>query len=215
MIPRTIFAFALLSVVHFVTSWVYGQYGQVAVISPTVSVNDLPITLGKWEGVDSDANKEVFEYFDADSFVNRIYRNSRGEAVALHIALFTDRDKWAPHHPPMCYTRSGWEVEESAQNVFVESEDSIEARLMMCHRLGDRVATLYWYQMGDLIYFDRDTARDARRELFGAKEWPPIVKVLLQTQMDDPELAKQRLADIASKVRDWTVKLKTEADRGS
>jgi EpsI family protein len=180
-------------------------YTQGTVIPPRQPLRELPLALGTWRGADVEADEKVLHAVGADQIVTRSFTSSTGGQIALHAALWLDPDQWTPHLPKICYLGAGWKiVEEKTVLLEREGEPDVPVRLMTLEQQGQRIQTLHWYQRGENVYTDRNGARAARRRLWGESQWPPLIKVLLQTSAYDKKQSESRLRELAAFLLDWT-----------
>jgi hypothetical protein len=169
------------------------------------ALGELPLTLGRSTGKDGPVDSNVLDAVGAEQQVDRVYTSIDGGMVSVHCAAFRPTAEWTPHPPAVCYRTNGW-------NVLPTSTRSLPGRphaqigLQTCERSGERVIVVYWYQMGDRTYYDRNSARGVRRSQWGRKEWPPLVKTLLQTE-DVGGDAESRLVELASRIYDFNCDL--------
>lgn len=209
---RIICLLLLIFGTHLLVSWVQANHKKGEISSPTLDVQNLPYAFAGWEGSNVELDERVFANLGADSAINRLYKGPNGEQVAVHIALWNENDNWLPHPPDMCYTKAGWKIGEQSK-VTLNSVEPIKVQSCKFDREGSAVVTLFWYQLGDQIYFDKDGARAAQQKLWGNPKWPPLVKVLTQTSGYQDARSEEHLVDIASHIRNWTATLKPEASK--
>jgi EpsI family protein len=203
MTTRLWIAATCVLLIHGAARWIEGRYAPDRIRPSHAPLTELPLTLGEWDGMDSELDQRLIEALGTDTAVNRRYvRTGRG-VVDLHCALWTTGDEWLPHEPHVCYTGSGWNI-DSRRQIDVPEAPGLRATLLVAAQKGQRIQVLYWYQLGDRAYSDRDGARGARRQLWGEKTWPPLIKVMLQAPADDPARLDKGLADFAHRVFDWT-----------
>ena len=98
--------------------------------------------------------------------------------------------------------RCGWE-DRGSRDVIVTSTtgERFDAKIVGFSRDGQDVRVLYWFQLGDRVFLDRIQHRLARREkLWGEKEWPPLMKFMLETSDDGTGTADESLIDMARQI---------------
>jgi hypothetical protein len=169
------------------------------------TLHQLPLTLGRSTGKDVPVESNVLDAVGADQQIDRLYAGIGGGTVSVHCATFRPTAEWTPHPPAVCYRTSGWNLIHASTRSL---PDRPQARigLMTCERAGERVTVAYWYQMDDRTYDDRGSARTVRRSQWGRKQWPPLIKTLLQTE-DVGDDAESRLVDLAAQIYDFNCKL--------
>ncbi len=170
--------------------------------------HDLPLTLGEWTGQHVTTDSEVFKATGAKMVLDRSYRDDRGHAVSLHIAVFDKLLFGAsgpPHLPEVCYPGAGWQLGEPK---FIALGDAgttdNSAKLMPAEKGGETALVLYWYQIDGKAYFSGDTQRQIVHGWRGRPTRPPIVKVLLQTSAANADKAEKSLTSFATEVFKWT-----------
>lgn len=211
MLIRLLIVAPLLMVVHFCMQWGPNNFGDASVESPTFSVEELPMQLGEWTGEDVDLDPMLFAAIDPRSALNRIYQTKLGEQASVHVALWDTGMLTTPHIPTLCYELSGWTMEGSPTKVDLP-DSSEEAMLIVYNRANTRVAILYWYQIGEAMFFDHDGARSATRGVWNSPTRPPLVKVLLQVPANDLEEAERALVKLAQEIRGWTINLRPTSE---
>lgn len=171
---------------------------------PDWSLHDMPLVLGEWRGEKTTLDEELFRAIDAKEVSNRLYQNKRGGVVSVHTATFTEYDFGVQHNPVVCYRTNGWEVTDR-QDVMLDVGDgkTIGVKLITWTRERRRVMTLYWYQLGDEIVFDRGDLAWARMKLWRQSTWPPLLKVLMETPAFSPADAQSDLTELAQRVYRW------------
>ena len=169
-----------------------------------LDLRELPVRLGSWTGEGTEADPKIFADSHYDSAVNFVYRNPKGDNVLIHTAIGRRIDRRFPHHPTICYTVAGFEI-TSEKEILIERLDgsSVPARLLTVQRDGQRECVLYWYQMGDAVYFDAVGKRRVFWDLRFTRSWPPHVKVMLQTAAADPAEARALLESVAVPLFEW------------
>jgi len=203
----TIRLFALAGAVALVASGAWGLRGT---LRPTYarlphwSLLDMPLVLGDWRGEKTTLDEELFRAIDADVVSDRVYQNKRGDVVSVHTAAFTKYDFGVQHNPIVCYRGNGWEMAD-AQNVTLDVGEgkTVRVKLITWTRRRERVMTLYWYQLGDELVFDRGDLAWARMKLWRQSTWPPLLKVLMEAPAFSPADAQRDLTELAQRVYRW------------
>ena len=201
-------AAVLLVVTQFGVEWINRRYALAEVQRPTRSLEELPLELGNWTGEDAELDSRTFQVLGTEMCINRNYRDATGHSVALHSALWTQSDSWVPHPPDACYEAAGWTI-TGRKTVRLKPKDgsdqsAVSVVLLSMERDGQRICALYWYQIGEQVYVDRDGARNIRRSYWGKPQRPALMKFLLQTLGSDSERAEARLIDIAEQTLGWS-----------
>lgn len=203
IVLRTILVCGFVLVCSVGVAWMETKF-DVSVRQPTVDVNELSETLSGWNGEAVPMDPEVARFVGAGASVSRVYSRGTEAPVSVYVAVWADESivsDISPHPPTVCYPNAGWTFERSK---VVMVDDSLPVQLIEFTRAGERIITAHWYQLGPLQYVDRDSGRLGLASLWGESEWPPMVKVLLQTQAKSIEDAEDRLKVIASDVNQFT-----------
>jgi len=171
---------------------------------PEWSFHDMPLEFGEWQGEKTALDADLFRAIDADVVSDRLYRNERGDVVSVHTAAFTEYDFGVQHNPIVCYRTHGWEMSDAQElDLDVGDDKTIPVKLITWTRERRRVMTLYWYQLGEEVLFDRGGLGRARLKLLGQEAWPALLKVLMETPALSPVEAEGRLTDLARPIYRW------------
>ncbi|PQO28757.1 exosortase-associated EpsI family protein [Blastopirellula marina] len=200
---RTALVCAFVIVCSAGATWLEYQF-DVTIRQPSVDINDLGKSLAGWDSKSVDLDPETARFVGAGSYVSRVYFREGKTPVSVYAAVWADRSivsDISPHPPTMCYPNAGWTLVNQKEVIL---DDSLPVVLLEFSRAGERIVTAHWYQLGDLQYTDRASGRLGLSTLWGKKEWPPMVKVLIQTQAASIEDAEGRLTTIASEVNAFT-----------
>jgi len=159
-----------------------------------------------WRGENAEMDPKLTAAIGADSVVDRVYRDEKGNTVSMHTAIFANPAEGALHSPINCYRGAGWEelTEEASTEIPVNAERSIPVNITTWERGRERVMVLYWYQIGEHVLFGRFDLGKVRWAMRGQPVWPATVKVLLQTSAEgDLYDAKTRILDLAEQIGRW------------
>jgi EpsI family protein len=158
-----------------------------------------------WRGENAEMDPKLTAAIGADSVVDRVYRDEKGNAISMHTAIFANPAEGALHSPINCYRGAGWEeVTETSEEIQVNVERSIPVSVTTWERGRERVMVLYWYQIGEHVLFGRSDLLNVRWAMRGQPVWPATVKVLLQTSAEgDLYDAKTRILDLAEQIGRW------------
>jgi EpsI family protein len=166
----------------------------------------MPCDLAGWIGADAELDSHLFEFLGADQAINRSYSSSAGQSVAVHVAAWIGPDEWAPHPPEACYTSAGWELSGERTEAF-DTPGGVNVQRFTARRGGEELTVLYWYRLGDVSFKNRDQARQARKALWGQSEWPPPIKVLIQSPGSGDDDARSGMDEMARAIDAWTRQL--------
>lgn len=213
---RPLFIAALLAVAQVAVLYIERGYTLGSVVPPARDVSELPPKMGPWSGETQEVNEQLKDFLQSRSGIDRVYRKPTGDAVITHL-LWTD-DYIRVHFPEHCYRQAGWEkvdsvdleinpAEELPSSVVSanggpgESSDTFPARLLTFRQEEQEIQVLYWFQMGSEPFFDRIQHRSLRRQVcWGNREWPPLIKVMLQSS---GRRSEDHLTEMAARIHHW------------
>lgn len=174
---------------------VRAKYEPRLIRAPRAPMTDLPLTLGNWQADpqtagDIGVDEKLFEAIGAQDVVTRNYTHPEGWTCSVHMAAWHETDEWLPHSPEICYPGAGYTLRNRSDDALLNhpSERFRECEFVMPGS-GFTASAIYWYQMGERTYFNRDGSRPVRQSFWGTAERPPLVKVLIQCS--DPESAER------------------------
>jgi hypothetical protein len=171
---------------------------------------ELESKLGDFEGRELSKNQqdpETVILTDSLDHANRAYVNPKtGQGIAMHVAAWDALDKpTLPHPPSICYVSSGYTILDSQPVEIGQGADAVNARMLKLRRDDQEVFVLYWYRWDRFVCTTRWEAVMARLKLIGQSEWPPVIKVMIETPVvADSGLTQQTLLDFAAKVNTLT-----------
>ncbi|MHB0956077.1 MAG: exosortase-associated EpsI family protein [Pirellulaceae bacterium] len=168
--------------------------------------SELPMEIEDYVGEDREFDEEIARSVGAMDSVSRIYTNPSGVEISLHAASWNSLlQPTLPHPPTICYVASGAQIVDSRFVSVGKDEPPVEARLLTIDRDGMKSLVLYWYRWDDKVCTTRSQATLARLALVGESAWPPVVKVMLETQCGlSADDALRSLTSFAAEVHDWT-----------
>ncbi|MDB5342795.1 MAG: hypothetical protein JWP89_1172 [Schlesneria sp.] len=174
---------AVMAVCYFGTLWV--QDGYTFEVTPlSRDLQAIPLDLEGWRGEDIPIDESVARMLNAQQSMNRVYRDRDGTSVTTNVSAWLRPEtvsEVAPHVPKLCYTNSGWTILSEREVVITTSQGSLPFITMLCEKQGERIVVAYWYQMGTSYFNSVSEARRVHRGLWGQRQWPATVKILLQT----------------------------------
>jgi Protein of unknown function (DUF3485) len=170
---------------------------------PHHALAELPLAIGPWSGKELQVDP-AFANVGAYDHNERRYADSAGSVIYVHRAAWTSQDDWTPHTADLCYTSNGWELLQS-EGRSLPDLPALAFTIQHYQKGSQRVAVAYWYQLEAGTYVDRNGARGLHRTLWGRRQWPPLVKTLLQT--DEAEDADKRLVDLARRIYKFNCEL--------
>lgn len=111
-------------------------------------LNEVPLTVGEWEGKDiPQTNIGVFMVLEPEQYVERLYRNQKGQH--LWLTMIGGRSSRTFHPPEDCYASYGWQTELSSQVVPLEEGGEIYGLLVEARKdeadLHEEQLSFYFY----------------------------------------------------------------------
>ena len=109
------------------------------------------------------------------------------------------------HGDDVCLRSSGYEISSQIKREIQNGDAAFEANVVIGHRTttSDQITELYWYQIGNQVYTDRDGGKDALRKYWSQQKRPAILKVLLAVNDLPPKAAEKILRKIAVPIYQW------------
>ena len=174
------------------------------IVLPERDITGLPLTLGTWQGEKATLDPKIFMHLDAEKVTDRNYHDAARHSVSAHVAVFTEYLLGINHSPLQCYRVNGWTLLHSSKlQLDVGAEQPISVSVTSWELHQERVLVVYWYQLGDDVVLDRIDLAAARWNLKGRETWPAMIKVLLQTPIDNEQDAKARVQSLAEQIYRW------------
>lgn len=123
---------------------------------PRGTLARLSLSLGGWEGRESLIREEVIEATDTDDHVSRTYVAPGGFGqIALFVGYGVRLRDLAPHRPEVCYSGSGWTLDETVPATFESSAgNTLGSQIHRFYRggLGTQKMTVLNYYIVDGRY---------------------------------------------------------------
>jgi EpsI family protein len=203
---RLVIVVALIGLLPLSTYALSGWLQPKEIVLPEWDIADLPLRFDSWQGVAPEPDARIREtiLLDADAVADRAYLDDQNHVVSLHVALFKDLDAGVRHSPFNCYRGNGWREEgREALTLHFPDGSSIPVNLSTWEKHDTRVLVMYWYQLDDHILFSRWDLWKARVRMRSKENWPAMIKVLLETPVDDTDEAKDCIQTVAREVHQW------------
>ncbi len=172
MNSRIVLLFGLLAVSYVVITWV-GSGANFA-IAPKVDLSALPKTIDGWVGEDVEIPDDTVQVMQANQYVNRVYRDTKGQEISMHVANWLNEVtiSAAPHHPEICYPAAGWTIQERRTSQITTDAGVLPIELISFQKGQKRVVTCHWFQVADVYFFSTDGFQRQRHRFWGMKAWP-------------------------------------------
>ncbi|MCC6126729.1 MAG: EpsI family protein [Pirellulales bacterium] len=174
---------------------------------------NLPYRLGAWSGTKTELDPKIFDATGAKIAENRSYADDFGHTISLHIAYYDDVDAGVWHSPTNCYRCNGWQCREEEKMPLKEEgkaasagvdSSAPEVYFTRWDKEQEQCLVMHWYYLEGRIFYDRFGLGAARVALRGRSTWPPMIKVLIQGQInavsDDD---KENLLNFSKEISNW------------
>lgn len=173
-----------------------------AAVAPAYQLDEVPRRLGNWTSRELELDPRIFVASGASDIASRMYETSLGESVSLFLGTWLEYPSSIPHSPELCYPTHGWDVVDRKELIIpLDSDRSFIGKLMVIDQHGMQHALLYWYFFGpEFATGDEDARRALQTSRQTRTARPPLIKVMLQTNVDTPAAAEKRLTDLAAHV---------------
>ena len=203
---RGAYGIAAILICQVAVEWIGAGY-TFDIVAPKRDLADLPLAFGVRSGTEIPLDPATTNVLGAAGFVNREYTASRQPPVSVHLAYWASPEYFvdvAPHHPKVCYVGAGWEVLDVRYSEIDTDAGRLKMEWMLFQRNDQQLVTAHWYQLGEFRFTSRSDARGVHRQLWGTAQWPPTLKVLLQTPAGSIDAAMPVIEAIAADVYHWT-----------
>lgn len=170
------------------------------------TLSDIPFEIGQWQGETQEFDEEIEKTVGARHAISRRYINATGDRqISLHVGEWDSlKTPTLPHPPGICYPANGATIVRR-EPVMIGESDPVEAELMVFEFKQARSMVLYWYAWDDVVCTTRGDACLARLKMIGSRQWPPVVKVMLDTiTVPNETEAKEALVDLGNEIRELT-----------
>jgi hypothetical protein len=169
--------------------------------TPERSLHEIPKEVGGWIGQDLPVDQPLFEHTGAVAMLDRNYANAIGDSIAADFGIWIGTEASLPHSPELCYSGAGWQIDGRKQVVVPDSRGGAQARILTLSKTAGQLRVLYCYQIGDHTVLDSNELRAYRQSLRGTgKPMPPVVKMMLQSNLPDAASAERQLVELASRL---------------
>lgn len=108
--------------------------------------------IGEWKGEHPrELDEKVLEVLRLNNYVDRVYRNSRGEWISLYVGYFEDQKSGQTiHSPKNCLPGAGWNFAQSQEVILtIESEYptiTLKALRGILVNRNEKLLSYYWFQ---------------------------------------------------------------------
>jgi EpsI family protein len=165
---------------------------------------ELPLRFGEWDGEKKEMDPKLAIATGAKEIADRLYTHPKLGKIAVHTAAYDDPTSGVSHTPIYCYRSSGWRNLHEEWTVLPTGGEEVRVKYITWELNNERVRVMYWFQMGEHLIFNRYDLGVVRFKLAGHRDWPTMVKVLIQTPAsDDRERDRRRMVDLAEHIWEW------------
>jgi len=148
-------------------------------IPPKQPIADFAAQIGSWQGEQNQPfEQKVLAILRVDEYLNRVYRNEKGDWISLYIGYFRDQKNGETvHSPKNCMPGSGWNFTQTQVVTFdaINGQYPIKPKALRAIIVNgkERMLTYYWFQgrgrfltseYWQKIYLVLDTIRYQRNE---------------------------------------------------
>ena len=117
-------------------------------VQPSLPFAAFPLQLSEWRGIDGPAvEPDVARVLGADEYINRLYQNQRGEAVALWVAFYGSQQQGDAIHSPLnCLPGTGWTPVAHSRPTIDVGGIRFPVNRYIVQKRGERQLVTYWFQ---------------------------------------------------------------------
>jgi len=209
-ITKRLFVIATMLVVFLGGAFFLLQRAKSSEVRPLhTSLNDaVPFSLGNWQGEDQKLDEEITKTVGARHAISRVYTDDSGRAISLHIGDWDSLEHpTLPHPPAICYPATGAKI-IGRETIHVGDDQAKAEVLIVQNAKGVESLVLYWYCWDDQVCTTRWEACMTRLKQIGSREWPPVVKVMMDTpSVPNRSEALAVLRQFAGEIRNRTIDL--------
>ena len=108
------------------------------------NLNEVPLSVGEWEGKDiPQTNIGVFMVLEPEPYVERLYRNKKGQY--LWLTMIGGRSSRTFHPAEDCYASYGWQTELSSQLIPLQEGGEIYGLFVEARKEEEEQLSFYFY----------------------------------------------------------------------
>ena len=208
MSPNARFAVVMLAIGLTTLCMLFAESGYSgAVVTPEFQMNEIPLEVASWQGRIKEIDDDVFRVLGADAEISAEYAKAGERNLFVHFALWTKSSvitKSCPHHPNSCYGGQGWRPVESEKITIDTTAGRMPVELTLFQRGFEAIVVAHNYRMGPHVFTTLDEGEDVIRELWGAPEWPAVVKYMVQIPATNLAAAVPVVKEISPALLTWS-----------
>ncbi len=183
----------LLSIVTIIT---YFLSNDVPAQQKTVYAKQLPLFVNGWTGEDIEVNNRTLEILETNDVLMRDYKKDQDPPVQLCI-VYASSNRKVSHPPEICYSGSGWSLEEKRPVVFsIKSDEYPEfSAIKLIIEKGDqKQLVLYWYKCKSeyATNYYRQQINIVKNEIITGKSTSGMVRISTPVVNNDENIAMMR-----------------------
>ncbi|MCK5097875.1 MAG: EpsI family protein [Desulfobacteraceae bacterium] len=135
-------------VIMLLTATLLSFLSNPEIIRPNKSFDSFPLKFGKWQGVKSKLDKEIYNSLGVDDYFFANYRSTQGEIVNLYIGFYqTQKEGDLIHSPKNCMPALGWNIiDTSIEKVNLTNTDTQNFAKLLLQKGSEKQIVLYWFQ---------------------------------------------------------------------
>lgn len=113
-------------------------------------VQNIPLNIGNWKGIEIPLDKLTLEILGTDDVAIRRYSHDLMEVPPVDLAIvFSQEDRGAVHPPEVCYTGGGWDVQVERYVTLNFAGTVIKAVELIIKMDETQQLVIYWYKSGN------------------------------------------------------------------
>lgn len=208
MSPVIRFFMATLAIGLMAACMIFAESGfSGEVVTPEFQIDEIPLQFNGWHGHIQEIDDEVFRVLGADTEISAKYEKAHEPSLFVHFAVWSDSNvitESCPHHPNSCYGGQGWRPEET-KRILIESADGpVPVQLTLFQRGFESIVVAHNYRMGSHVFTTFKEGDEVIRGLWGAQQWPAVVKFLIQIPASNLESAESIAKEVAPDLLNWS-----------
>lgn len=208
MSPTIRFVVVLLAMGLTVACMLFAESGYSGVVvTPEFRMKEIPLEVGGWHGRIEEIEDDVFRVLGAEAEISAKYEKTGEPDFLVHFALWSKSSvitKSCPHHPNSCYGGQGWRPVETERITIDTSAGAVPVQLTLYQRGFEAIVVAHNYRMGPHAFTTLDEGDEVIRGLWGAPEWPAVVKYMVQIPVTDLNAAVPIVKEISPALLDWS-----------
>lgn len=208
MNPSIRFVLAAITVAIMAACMIFAESGfSGEVVTPEFEITEVPLEFNGWHGRIKEIDDEVFRVLGADEEMSAEYEKANMPSVFVHLAVWAKSSvitKSCPHHPNSCYGGQGWKPVETKQVSIETNEGRVPVQLTLFQRGFEAIVVAHNYRMGPHAFTTFDEGEQVIRGLWGAPQWPAVVKFMVQIPVTNLEAAVPVVNEISPELLNWS-----------